>query len=206
MYQTEWNQIAEDVDFNLEIDLTRFRKEVPYEHRVLDFGCGYGRISNILRGAGYTNIVGIDSSSSMIERGKREFPEFTLQVLSGDKLPFPDHSFDAVVACAVFTCITDHEIRLIQIKELCRILRPDGVFHMVEFSSESNKLFISTIGVPMLHSTQKKLRELLGALQILSDEIIETDTMGGYAANSYRVFARQSLSKSSNKDALKRLL
>jgi ubiquinone/menaquinone biosynthesis C-methylase UbiE len=204
MHKTEWNQIAEDVDFNLEIDLARFLDEIPTEHKVLDYGCGYGRIGSLLQDSGYTNIVGIDSSASMIERGKREFPKLALELVTGITLPFPDQNFDAVVACAVFTCITDHKIRLSQINELCRILKPDGLLHMVEFCSESSRFFTASIGVPMLHSSPQELRELVSALQVVGEEVIKTNTMGGIAASSYSIFARKSLNNPSKKDTLKR--
>ena len=204
MHQAEWNQIAELVDFNLEVDLVRFCEEVPSEHNVLDFGCGYGRIGNLLRKSGYKNIVGIDASESMIERGKREFPELSLELVTGAALPFSDQSFDAVIACAVFTCITDHKIRRSQFGEICRILKPDGLLHMVEFCSDLSRFFTASIGVPMLHSSIQEFRDLTSPLHIVSEEVIKTNTMNGDAANSYSVFARKSLNKSSKKDALKR--
>ena len=106
MYPNEWNRVAKDVNFNLDIELDCLINEVPHQSRILDFGCGYGRISKQLYDAGYRNLVGVDSSVKMIERGKQEFPELSLEVNSGRTLPFPDGSFDAVVVCGVFTCIT----------------------------------------------------------------------------------------------------
>ena len=193
MHQYEWNKIAEDVIFNLEIDLERFSSETPTSSRILDYGCGYGRISKLLWDSGYQNIVGIDSSIKMIERGKREFPELHLDVISEQTLQFPDNSFDAIVACAVFTCITCEETRHFQVKELYRILKPEGLLHMVEFCSEPSRAFTSSIGIPMLHSSPKELRELTRNLEIANEEIINTETMGGNNASSYRLFARKLL-------------
>ena len=140
----------------------------------------------------------------MIERGAREFPELSLELVTGATLPFPDQSFDAVVACAVFTCITDHKIRLSQINELCRILKPDGLLHMVEFCSESSKLFTASIGVPMLHSSPQELCQLAISLKVVNEEVIKKNTMAGIAASSYSIFARKSLNNPSKKDTLKR--
>ena len=198
MYQHEWNKIAEEVNFNLEIDIERFSTEVLVTHRILDYGCGYGRISKLLLSSGYQNIVGIDSSLKMIERGLREFPELNLDAVSGETIPFPDNSFDTVVACAVFTCITSKETRRTQIKELCRVLKPEGLLHMVEFCSASSRFFMSSIGIPMLHSSPEELRELISTLQIINEEIINTNTMGGKNARSYSLFARKPLNKTSN--------
>lgn len=195
MHQREWNQAAENVAFNLEIDVLRFLDEVQVEHDVLDFGCGYGRISKLLKDSGYRNIVGIDSSEAMIKRGKREHPELDLLIATDSKLPFIEQRFDAIIACAVFTCITDHAIRELQIKELYRVLKPGGLLHMVEFCSDSSKLFTSSIGVPMLHSSPNELRELVAAFNITCEEVVKTNTMGGNVASSLSLFARKPLNK-----------
>ena len=39
-----WNKVAEQVNFNLEIDWNRFPNWVNTEAKVLDFGCGYARV------------------------------------------------------------------------------------------------------------------------------------------------------------------
>jgi ubiquinone/menaquinone biosynthesis C-methylase UbiE len=203
MHQRQWNNIAEDVNFNLKIDLECFLIDVPLNSKVLDFGCGYGRVSKLLLDAGYSNIVGIDSSAKMIERGRREFPEIHFETLGDAVLPYPDNSFDAVIACAVFTCITCQEMRNDQVKELFRILKPEGLLHMVEFCSDPSKLFTTSIGVPMLHSTPQELKELAGPLQLVSEEVVCTSTMGGNSASAYSLFARKSLNKPLKNDAEK---
>jgi hypothetical protein len=57
---------------------------------------------------------------------------------------------------------------------------------------------MSSIGIPMLHSSPEELRELISTLQIINEEIINTNTMGGKNARSYSLFARKPLNKTSN--------
>ncbi len=202
MYQEEWNRIADDVNFNLNIDLVRILRKIPVESKILDFGCGYGRISNLLHNSGYLNVVGIDSSLKMIQRGKKVFPELSFTVNSGSALPFPGCSFDVVIVCAVFTCITSLDTRISQINELRRVLKPEGLLHMVEFCSEPSRAFTASIGVPMLHSSPAQLRELISELQIVSEEVNNTKTIGDNKARRYSVFATKPLIKIHKRHAL----
>ncbi len=191
MYQQQWNKIAKKVNFNLEINTDIFTEHVPFNARILDFGCGYGRVSKLLWDLGYRNIIRVDSSAKMIERGKREFPELQLEILEENLIPYPDSSFDALIACAVFTCITSQKIRDRLIRELYRVLKPEGILHMVEFCSEPSKSFTANIGIPMLYSTPLELKELACMLEPVSEEINNTKTMGGDSENSYSLFARK---------------
>ncbi|MCD6439265.1 MAG: class I SAM-dependent methyltransferase [Halomonas sp.] len=68
MLQRSWDKVASDVDFNLEIDLARFLGMISRKAKVLDFGCGCGRISNELTECGYIDVTGVDPSFAMIER------------------------------------------------------------------------------------------------------------------------------------------
>lgn len=75
--------------FNLGI----LKKYVPDKRgRILEGGCGYGRIVYCMHVHGYES-VGIDSAKETVERTKKLFPE--LDVRAGDisNLQFPDNYF-----------------------------------------------------------------------------------------------------------------
>ncbi|MFZ5564922.1 MAG: class I SAM-dependent methyltransferase, partial [Thermodesulfobacteriota bacterium] len=69
-----WDRVAKNKSFTHELDAARFRLLVPETARILDAGCGYGRICDQLYRMGYTDIRGVDVSSEMIERGRRAYP------------------------------------------------------------------------------------------------------------------------------------
>ena len=191
MSEHQWDKVADEVNFNLDIDLLRFTKEVAVDAKILDFGCGYGRISNALASHGYSNIEGVDSSLKMIERGQREFPELSLKHMTSEYLPYPDDSFDAVICCAVFTCIPSIEERAFQISEIYRVLKPSGLLHFVEFSADPSREFISTFGVAMCHSTPAELRQLTRMFSVSHEAITQTTTMAGNPAQCYSLLARK---------------
>ena len=190
-----WDLVAMDVDFNLEIDTPEFIHLIPKDTTILDYGCGYGRTSEILYSMGYNNILGVDSSSEMIRRGNLIYPYLTLTQTQGTTLQYPDASFGAIVLCAVLTCIPEHQAMKDILSEIERVLKPGGVLHMVEFSNEAGKAFVSKIGITMHHQRPSELRSLVSAFTELKFEVIQTKTIGGNAAKAVNYFGQKTLNK-----------
>ena len=65
-----WNRAAADKEFTTPFQLDTFEKYVARDALVLDVGCGYGRTLDELYRAGWRNLIGIDFSEAMIERGR----------------------------------------------------------------------------------------------------------------------------------------
>jgi len=99
--------------------------------RVLDVGCGTGVVARDLveRVAERGKVVGVDPSERLIEVAVRRMEEGSLKgriefrSADGAALPFPDGSFDLVVASAVFGHIPN---RMEVLEEMVRVARPDG--------------------------------------------------------------------------------
>ncbi len=66
-----WDGAAGVKRFTHPLERGFFAGRVPKDARILDLGCGYGRIVSDLSAEGYGNVVGIDISGGMIERGRR---------------------------------------------------------------------------------------------------------------------------------------
>ena len=191
----DWNKVADQVNFNLEMDWEKFQELVELKEKVLDFGCGYGRIVDQLNQRGYSNVVGIDPSYPMIERGCRMFPKLSLLHSAGRDLPFDSHSFDAIIACAVFTSITSSDERQAAASEITRVLKPGGLLHLSEFCASEERRFMSTLGVPMRYSTPEVLQRLFEDFEPVHSEVIDANTMGGKPESSFRAFMRKPVNK-----------
>ena len=93
--------------------------------RVLDVGTGEGQVARLAARGGAELVVGVDPTSAQVavarERGGG--PHYARAGASG--LPFPDASFDAVVACLVFEHISDVDAA---IAEVARVLDAGGRF------------------------------------------------------------------------------
>lgn len=92
--------------------------------RILDAGCGAGPLAAALRERGAI-VTGIDSSVKMLELARERLGEDADLRLAdvGSPLPFPDKSFDDVVACLVLHYLEDWAAPL---AELRRVLEPGG--------------------------------------------------------------------------------
>ena len=92
--------------------------------RVLDAGCGAGRISRYLADRG-CDVQGIDLSPGMIAMARRDHPDLPFEVGELTDLPFPDASFAGVLLW--YSTIHTAPDALPQIyREVARVLRPGG--------------------------------------------------------------------------------
>lgn len=100
--------------------------------KVLDIGCGRGRVANHMAACSGAHVTGINIDPGQLESAKR-FAEGTgmtdqLQFMMGDlndPLPFPDQSLDAVYHIQVFS-LSKNLPKLF--KEIHRVLKPGGRF------------------------------------------------------------------------------
>lgn len=109
-------------------DLEFIRDYAQDGDNILDFGCGNGRLLEILAGKNL-DYTGVDVSQKLIELAKGKYPgeKTKFQKIAGsESLPFPDNYFNAVYAVAVFHHLPSAELREFWAKELWRVLRPGG--------------------------------------------------------------------------------
>lgn len=76
--------------------------------RALDFGCGTGRSSRLLRACGF-DVVGVDVSESMLERARTIDPGGRYLLVRDDELGRLDGDFDLVLAAFPFDNIPNTE-------------------------------------------------------------------------------------------------
>ncbi len=76
------------------------------EH-ILDIGCGTGQLAAQISESGAL-VLGIDTSESMIETAKQNYPALTFEIIDGTKLPYLE-DFDAIFSNATFHWVDDQE-------------------------------------------------------------------------------------------------
>lgn len=87
-------------------------------------------------------VVGVDLSAAMLAQGRRNVTEagldgrIALLLGQGERLPFPDASFDALTFTYLLRYVADPAATLV---ELARVVRPGGAVASLEFAVPPNR-------------------------------------------------------------------
>ncbi len=90
--------------------------------RILDLGCGDGQLTQRIGAAG-ASVIGIDSSPAMVSAARAR--GMKVDQGSAEKLPYPDHVFEAVFSNAALHWVRGQDEMLSQVH---RVLCPGGRF------------------------------------------------------------------------------
>jgi SAM-dependent methyltransferase len=114
-----------DVEYVEQI-IPMFCEHVRGVRRLLDVGTGEGQLAReAITAAGVRAAVGIDPTVAQLRAAVERAGGPTYVRGFADRLPFPDGSFDGVVACLVFEHIEAYRQA---IAEVARVLEPGGRF------------------------------------------------------------------------------
>ncbi len=106
----------------------RERRPIAANDRILDFGCGWGRMVRLfLKDVLAGNIVGVDVDPDVVAICKATFPYGTFRVVPPvPPTDLPAGHFDIAYAYSVFSHLNE-PTHLQWVRELARILKPGGL-------------------------------------------------------------------------------
>ena len=149
-----FNSIASDYDrlnhiLSLNIDKGWRRKAVKEiadkdsPVKVLDVACGTGdfTIEIAKKVSAGSEVIGVDISEGMMEIGKEKILKAgvaaEMSVADCEALPYDQNTFDRI---AVGFGVRNFEHLDLGLREMCRVLKPDGKLVILELSLPSNRL------------------------------------------------------------------
>ncbi|NUT33253.1 MAG: class I SAM-dependent methyltransferase [Hamadaea sp.] len=176
--------------------------------RILDYGCGYGRLTAYLRDHGFAHVEGADIAPALIDRARAAAPDLTFHLMDEPPaLPHPDDALDVVVLFAVLTCVPDDGAQRDLIAELRRVLRPGGLLYVSDLplqddarNRERYERFARTYGTYGVfetgdggvcrHHDRAWLADLLGEFTVAAERTVVVPTMNGNEVTAVQLLAR----------------
>lgn len=150
--------------------------EIKPNDRVLDFGCGSLTLS-IMAAQMHpqTQFFGVDIDEKIISIAKEKLSKTGLSIevqqYDGNRLPYPDNSFDHVMSSLVFHHLTLKQ-KYFSLEEIHRVLKPSGQFHIADFGKPASTLQrIAFFGVQLLDGFATTTDNVAGLLTNAAEEI-----------------------------------
>lgn len=99
------------------------------EQKVLDVGCGNGRLLQMLEGKANIKGYGIDISGDMIINARENEPNMVFESARCEDIPFESGFFDVIVVCASY-----HHFQNVDLfaREAKRLLKSNGYIYIAE--------------------------------------------------------------------------
>ncbi len=106
------------------------------ETQILDLCCGAGHTTRLL--LQYSQqVTGLDASPKALDRARQQAPTATYIKAFAEQMPFADHMFDLVHSSAAMHEMAPGQLQQI-FKEVYRVLKPGGIFAMVDIHRANN--------------------------------------------------------------------
>ena len=124
-----YNSIAGEFDQTRKVQWLEFHEFLEYvenDVKILDLGCGNGRVYELLKEK-KIDYLGIDNSSGLIEKARANHSNANFEFADMVDLDLPDNSFDIIFSIASFHHIPGKKLRIQAIKEMHRVLKSDGI-------------------------------------------------------------------------------
>ncbi|ADI64137.1 class I SAM-dependent methyltransferase [Trichormus azollae] len=107
--------------------------------QILDLCCGSGQGTEFLVKLSQ-NVTGLDASPLSLQRARQNVPNATYVEAFAEDMPFTDSLFDVVHTSAALHEMEPEQLRKI-IQEVYRVLKPGGVFTLVDLHPPTNPIF-----------------------------------------------------------------
>ncbi len=106
-------------------DLKPLAKYTKDGYKVLDLGCGSGRLYQLFQDLSI-KYIGVDQSKKQLQNAEKKYPAAKLIISEMRNLPFADNEFNVIYCIATFHHLPSKESRLEALAEMKRVLKLGG--------------------------------------------------------------------------------
>jgi ubiquinone/menaquinone biosynthesis C-methylase UbiE len=118
-------------------DILYLKKYAQNNDKILDLGCGYGRLWQLFAGK-KIEYLGTDNSKKQIEIAKSRFPDARFIKSDSFLVPVDNNYFDKIFCLSVIHHLPSVTYRLKILKEIERVLKPEGKLIITAWSVWQN--------------------------------------------------------------------
>ncbi|MCF2150966.1 class I SAM-dependent methyltransferase [Desmonostoc muscorum LEGE 12446] len=158
---------------------------IDSDTQVLDLCCGSGQTTEFLLKLSQ-NVTGLDASPKSLQRARQNVPLASYVEAFAEEMPFTDNLFDVVHTSVALHEMQPQQLRKI-INEVYRVLKPGGVFTLVDFHAPTNPIFWPGVSVFLL------LFETETAWELLKTDLAGLLTETGFEVGKPTLYAGGSL-------------
>ncbi|MEH2317182.1 class I SAM-dependent methyltransferase [Nostoc sp.] len=155
------------------------------DSQVLDLCCGSGQTTQFLVKLSQ-NVTGLDASPKSLQRARLNVPLASYVEAFAEEMPFPNNLFDVVHTSVALHEMEPQQLRKI-INEVYRVLKPGGVFTLVDFHAPTNPIFWPGVSLFLL------LFETETAWQLLKTDLAGLLIETGFEVGKPTLYAGGSL-------------
>lgn len=125
-HAAEYSELGIDGTYYLAFrDIPELVKKYTHGTEALDYGCGPGRSTRLLKSLGF-NTIGVDISQDMLNQAMLKDKADSYHHIQSGQLPFADSSFDLIFSSFVFIEVSS----IVEIEKILsamkRVLKDDG--------------------------------------------------------------------------------
>ncbi|MDA0991558.1 MAG: class I SAM-dependent methyltransferase [Verrucomicrobia bacterium] len=106
-----------------------------HEQVGVDFGCGAGRFTPDLARTIQGRAIGVDPIKRLLKMAPAS-PNVEFRLIEDGKLPLETDSVDVMWAHSVLCILPDDESLSASVREMDRVVKPDGLFYIAENTSD----------------------------------------------------------------------
>eukprot|EP01007_Sphenomonas_quadrangularis_P000211 NODE_1079_length_1014_cov_53.398964_g895_i0.p1 GENE.NODE_1079_length_1014_cov_53.398964_g895_i0~~NODE_1079_length_1014_cov_53.398964_g895_i0.p1 ORF type:complete len:270 (+),score=26.03 NODE_1079_length_1014_cov_53.398964_g895_i0:32-811(+) len=129
-----WNKTAGEKEFKTPFRPELWQQYVPDKSaKVLDWGCGSGRIIASLIQLGYSNVEGLENAVRVSELAKSRLPGVPIHLATSKRTSLRSESYDVVILFETLSCICVNFEQIRLLDEIKRVLKPGGLLIVNEF-------------------------------------------------------------------------